>query len=269
MNSSLRNFAAELLCHALATPDRLGDLLWWVGFCTVADREHSPTVSAASLEKEVSRREEEARERGLMVPERSLPEFFQLVHAGAAAPSEQWPEVQRNPGAFSIHWNSAPIPPVHSLRLLSEVYWDILLEIKPRKKIVPTDLEKLLTIGAGLFNHGLFFEFHELLEEPWSRAQGPEKQFLQGLIQIAVGFYRLQARKVRGCLQLLREGEGKAAPFAPACLGLEVQEFLAGIAACRGAVARLGERAPDEFDWASIPLMRPVSASPAMVPRDR
>ncbi|MBI3014062.1 MAG: DUF309 domain-containing protein [Candidatus Tectomicrobia bacterium] len=126
-----------------------------------------------------------------------------------------------------------------------------------------------MRIGAGLFNHGLFFEFHELLEESWSRAQEPEKQFLQALIQIAVGFYRLQARKVRGCLQLLREGEEKAGPLAPACLGLEVREFLGGIAACRSAIARLGERAPDEFDWASIPFMRSVHTSPGIASRDR
>jgi len=268
VKSSLRNFLAELLCHALTTPVKLGDLLWMVGFCTIADREHSPMVPVDFLEPELSRLEEEGRSCGLNLPARSFPKFLQLVYEGKPVSSERWSEGQRDRGAFMIRWNADTSLPVHSLRLLSDTYWSIVLELKPNETIVFGDLERLLKIGGGLFNRGLFFEFHELLEEPWFRARGLQKQFLQGIIQIAVGFYRLQARKLRGCLQLLREGEEKMAPLAPVFLGLDVREFLDGIAACRAMIARLGEQAPDQFDWASIPLMRSVPDTRGIDPRD-
>ncbi len=41
----------------------------------------------------------------------------------------------------------------------------------------------------GHFNHGEFFEAHEVLEDVWRAAPGPEKKFLQGLIQVAVALY--------------------------------------------------------------------------------
>jgi predicted metal-dependent hydrolase len=45
--------------------------------------------------------------------------------------------------------------------------------------------------GVGEFNEGLFFECHDTLEELWSGVRGPSRDFFQGLIQVAVGFYHL------------------------------------------------------------------------------
>ena len=41
--------------------------------------------------------------------------------------------------------------------------------------------------AAALFDAGLYFEVHEVLEPHWMAADGPEREALQGLIQIAVG----------------------------------------------------------------------------------
>ena len=43
--------------------------------------------------------------------------------------------------------------------------------------------------GIALFNHGEFFEAHEVLEDVWRAAPPGEKKFLQGLIQVAVSFH--------------------------------------------------------------------------------
>ncbi|MEJ2690235.1 MAG: DUF309 domain-containing protein [Deltaproteobacteria bacterium] len=47
-------------------------------------------------------------------------------------------------------------------------------------------------LTSELWDQGLFFEVHELLEGHWSKATGRPRQALQGLIQ-AAGFYLLQA----------------------------------------------------------------------------
>jgi Domain of unknown function (DUF309) len=43
-----------------------------------------------------------------------------------------------------------------------------------------------------LFNHGLFFDAHEFLETPWKREPEPRKTYVQGLIQIAAAFHKLE-----------------------------------------------------------------------------
>lgn len=45
--------------------------------------------------------------------------------------------------------------------------------------------------GVALYNDGYYFECHDVLEELWSGVRGPARDFLQGLIQIAVGHYHL------------------------------------------------------------------------------
>jgi hypothetical protein len=74
--------------------------------------------------------------------------------------------------------------------------------------MLPADpsLEQTLIAAAALFDAGLHFEVHELLEPHWAGAQGAERQALQGLIQIAVGFQHLANGNVEGARSLLAEG---------------------------------------------------------------
>ena len=77
--------------------------------------------------------------------------------------------------------------------------------------LAPADppLSALLDEAATLFEAGLYFEVHELLEPSWMRADGVTRQSLQGLIQVAVGFQHLANGNVDGARALLREGAAK------------------------------------------------------------
>ena len=57
-----------------------------------------------------------------------------------------------------------------------------------------------------LFDAGLYFEVHEVLEPHWTRASGAGRQALQGLIQIAVAFQHLANSNIDGARSLLVEG---------------------------------------------------------------
>ena len=61
-----------------------------------------------------------------------------------------------------------------------------------------------LAAGIAQFNDGLFYECHDTLEEVWSGVRGPSRDFLQGLIQVAVGFYHLGNGNRAGATTLLR-----------------------------------------------------------------
>jgi predicted metal-dependent hydrolase len=68
--------------------------------------------------------------------------------------------------------------------------------------VLPDDLAH----GLGLFNDSDFFEAHEALEDVWRAAPGPEKKFLQGLIQVAVALYHHGNGNMIGARSVLRRG---------------------------------------------------------------
>ena len=71
-------------------------------------------------------------------------------------------------------------------------------------------LAEALNQAADLFDAGLYFEVHELLEAYWMRSEGATREALQGLIQIAVGFQHLVNGNLEGAGMLLEEGSAKA-----------------------------------------------------------
>jgi predicted metal-dependent hydrolase len=61
-------------------------------------------------------------------------------------------------------------------------------------------------LGIDLFNQEKFFDAHEVLEDVWREAPENERKFLQGLIQVAVGFHHHTRGNAVGCLSLLTRG---------------------------------------------------------------
>ena len=120
-------------------------------------------------------------------------------------------------------------------------------------------LDVVLHKSVLLFNRHLFFEVHEVLEPQWMQEQGEIKKFLQGLIQVAVAFYHLERGNLAGTRSLLHEGLIKIAPHAPACLGLELQDFIAGLEECRQIISGLSPETYRQFSLDAVPRMRLVA----------
>jgi predicted metal-dependent hydrolase len=90
-----------------------------------------------------------------------------------------------------------------------------------------------VTEGMDQFNRGLFFECHDTLEDVWTGVRGPSRDFFQGLIQVAVGFYHLGNDNRGGAATMLRRGLGRLAKYPDGYGGVElvrlrgeVQEWL-------------------------------------------
>jgi hypothetical protein len=112
-------------------------------------------------------------------------------------------------------------------------------------------LPQALLDAAALFDARLFFETHELLEPRWAQAGGSEREALQGLIQVAVGFEHLANANVRGAAALLHDG---AAKLADRRLGsADLDAFARRVIGCLDRVLALGPRAPVDFDWSAVP----------------
>lgn len=62
---------------------------------------------------------------------------------------------------------------------------------RPALPPLDPDIEEALRKAVSEFNSGRFFESHETLEEVWIETHGRSRLFLQGLIQVAAGFFHL------------------------------------------------------------------------------
>jgi hypothetical protein len=87
----------------------------------------------------------------------------------------------------------------------------------------PAELGPALGAAAALFDAGLFFEVHEVLEPHWAAASGETREALQGLIQISVAWQHLANGNRAGARSLL--GEGGARLHGARLLGTDLEPF--------------------------------------------
>src|SRR5437899_11769897 len=75
--------------------------------------------------------------------------------------------------------------------------------------------------GIELFNHGEFFECHEVLEDVWRDERGERRLFLQSLIHLAVAFHHHQQGNQHGTERQLQKGLKKLAAYLPEYEGVD------------------------------------------------
>jgi Domain of unknown function (DUF309) len=115
----------------------------------------------------------------------------------------------------------------------------------------PVPLGAALDAAGRLFDARLYFETHELLEPRWMSAAGSDRDALQGLIQIAVGFQHLANGNAAGARSLLREGSIRL--LERELGGRALGPFARAVASCLDDVRRRGATAPSSFDWSTVP----------------
>ncbi|HAA26353.1 MAG TPA: DUF309 domain-containing protein [Cyanobacteria bacterium UBA8553] len=80
--------------------------------------------------------------------------------------------------------------------------------------------------GVEQFNQQEFYACHDTLEALWMEALEPQKQFYQGILQIAVGCYHLGNLNWRGAVVLLGEGNRRLNDYQPVYEGIDVTGLL-------------------------------------------
>jgi predicted metal-dependent hydrolase len=88
--------------------------------------------------------------------------------------------------------------------------------------------------GARLFDKGEFFEAHEVWEERWRVATDKvQRDFLQGLIQVAAAFHKLLVMKsAEGASRLLAKGLAKLDACPTEVQGVDLAAFRERLRAC-------------------------------------
>ncbi|HEX5579276.1 MAG TPA: DUF309 domain-containing protein, partial [Candidatus Limnocylindria bacterium] len=108
----------------------------------------------------------------------------------------------------------------------------------------------------SLFNEVRYWHAHEAWETLWRAAPDDERDFYQGLIQLAAGLLHLQRRNRRGARNKLTEGVAKLKPYQPAHRDIFITEL-----------TRRAERILEDIDAGQLPyLIPPVIRSVGVEP---
>jgi predicted metal-dependent hydrolase len=91
--------------------------------------------------------------------------------------------------------------------------------------------------GIELIRSGGYFAAHEELEDDWRIAPAQERDFLQGLVHVAVAWYQAERGNRVGCERQLAKARRRLAPYAPSHRDLDVAAVLASVDEAAAVVA--------------------------------
>ncbi len=99
--------------------------------------------------------------------------------------------------------------------------------------------EEFLT-GIEQFNRGEYYACHDTLEAIWIEAPTIDKNFYQGILQIAVALYHLGNGNWRGCVILMGEGLHRLQKYESDYGGIDVDQLIMDTADLLTEVQNIG-----------------------------
>jgi uncharacterized protein len=96
-----------------------------------------------------------------------------------------------------------------------------------------------MSLGRGLtlIREGAYFEAHEELEDEWRVAPAAERDFLQGLVHVAVAWLHAERGNSNGCERQLEKAARRLDAYSPVHRGVDIGLVLDDVAAARARVA--------------------------------
>lgn len=94
-----------------------------------------------------------------------------------------------------------------------------------------------LARGIALIGSGAYFDAHEELEEEWRVAPADERDFLQGLVHVAVAWYHAERGNRPGCERQLAKAARRLDAYLPTHRGVDVALVIEDVEAARRLVA--------------------------------
>ncbi len=107
--------------------------------------------------------------------------------------------------------------------------------------------------GIEEFNNHLFFECHDTLEDLWRETRGHDRLFLQGLIQVSVGFYHFLNKNFKGAHSQWTKAQQKLEQYRPVHHTLNVELLMKEIPEWLSFASRSLQGEKIEVDESQIP----------------
>ena len=260
MNRAVRNRLGNLLLGAFGDPAKREAILRLALYCELSGDEGRVRVSVADFEAAWKSRHPEMA---------AHPQSF----AEAAAQLKGLLEVRgvtdvlvqgvqgSEPENFVTPWYE-PHPDLRPfmaaagerLRIYAQVMREAGERVSALARLGP--LRRGVAEAAICFNAGLFFEAHEHLEDHWRRLRSaPTKRFVQGIIQVSVGFHHAVRGSYQGAINQLGKGLEKLAAAPEDALGLDRDRFVREVDAVRQAIVAGGRQRMRQTALHEIPRM--------------
>ena len=93
-----------------------------------------------------------------------------------------------------------------------------------------------LARGLELIRAGEYFDAHEELEDEWRTAPPEERDFLQGLVHVAVAWLHAERANRPGCERQLEKAVRRLDAYAPQHRGVDVARILEDVTSARALV---------------------------------
>lgn len=260
MRRSVRNHLAELLLRAFEDPRRGDAILWLRVFCDLASHDARAEVPLADLLGASGGTPpiQGAAARDVLACLIDAGGLLRIRRADTGEEFEAGLPAQPSSIPWVIGLGADATGALTDICQRSTAYARLLnslheVNTEPRGS---DPLRRVVAQAAACFNAGLFFETHEHLEQFWrSQPRGQIRRFLQGLIQISVGFHHAQRGSYDGAVNQLTKGLEKAAGATGAVLGLDCDTFLPMVAKTRDAILTGGREAMRPMPLNEIPRM--------------
>ena len=123
--------------------------------------------------------------------------------------------------------------------------------------------------GIDLFNAGSFFDAHEVLEDVWRESRGLEKEFLQAIIQAAVGLHHHSTGNMTGARSLLARASRKLANYPDEYCGIALLGLRLSLDEWQTALANGAARPSPPRLNTSATISTPVKESALKAPATR
>jgi hypothetical protein len=121
-------------------------------------------------------------------------------------------------------------------------------------------MDERLARGVALFNEERFFDAHDAWEDLWNETSGPDRVFVQGLIQAAVGLYHRGNGNCRGARSQLSRSLAKLAGFTPGRHGLDTAGLVGRLRGCLAEAERCCREGRPPSPPPPAPVIRPLPA---------
>ena len=247
MNRAIRNRLAHLLLGAFDNAARSEAILRLALFCELCGDRGQPRVAADVFDSAWAARYPEAVARRWSAPE-AVAELEGLIEVRGSTDvpgsGGQALGLQR---AVTPWYEPHPdvLPFLTTVGERVRIYADVVRRVREERNAFERldPLRRGVAEAAACFNAGLFFEAHEHLEGHWrDLAPTPTKRFVQGLIQISVGFHHAMRGSYQGAVNQLDKGLSKLGDAPEGALGLDCDLFAREVGATRRQMVSRGRQ---------------------------
>lgn len=112
--------------------------------------------------------------------------------------------------------------------------------------------ESLFINGIEAFNQNRFYDAHEYWEDLWSEYYFQDRLYIQGLIQMAVGYFHITNNNIKGAKGLFKKCLPKLKQFETnETRGLNLKEIIESVENSLKCVNKINQI--NEFDW-TLPI---------------